>query len=74
MPGEVGLLVAYNVAFVLPLLGIVAVLLLAADRAGPMLERADLDPATVAGGARGPAAARRQRAAVVVGGAGLVKG
>jgi cytochrome c biogenesis protein CcdA len=38
IPGEVGLLVAYNVAFVLPLLGIVAVLLLAGDRAGRLLE------------------------------------
>jgi cytochrome c biogenesis protein CcdA len=39
IPGEVGLLVAYNVAFVLPLLGIVGVLLLAGDRAGRLLDR-----------------------------------
>ena len=39
VPGELGLLVAYNVAFVLPLLGIVGVLLLAGDRAGRLLDR-----------------------------------
>ena len=39
VPGEVGLLVAYNVAFVLPLLGIAAVLLLAGDRASQLLEK-----------------------------------
>jgi cytochrome c biogenesis protein CcdA len=39
VPGELGLLVAYNVAFVLPLLGIVGVLLVAGDRAGRLLDR-----------------------------------
>jgi cytochrome c biogenesis protein CcdA len=39
VPGEIGLLVAYNVAFVLPLLGMVGVLLVAGERAGPLLER-----------------------------------
>jgi cytochrome c biogenesis protein CcdA len=37
--GEVGLLLAYNVAFVLPLLAIVAVLLVAGRRADPLLAR-----------------------------------
>jgi cytochrome c biogenesis protein CcdA len=39
IPGEIGLLVAYNVAFALPLLAMVGVLLLARDRAGGLLER-----------------------------------
>jgi cytochrome c biogenesis protein CcdA len=39
LPGEVGLLVAYNVAFVVPLLAIVGVVLLAGDRAGRLLEQ-----------------------------------
>ena len=37
--GEVGLLVAYNVAFILPLLAIIVVLLVAGDRADPMLTK-----------------------------------
>ncbi len=74
VPGEVGLLVAYNVAFVLPLLGIVAVLLLAADRAGPVLERGGAWiqrrwPAVLAG-----LLLLVGSGLIIVGGAGLVKG
>ncbi len=37
--GEIGLLVLYNVAFVLPMLAIIVVLLVAGDRADPMLTK-----------------------------------
>jgi cytochrome c biogenesis protein CcdA len=40
IPTEFFLLVLYNLAFVAPLLAIVAILLLAGDRAGPLLVRA----------------------------------
>jgi cytochrome c biogenesis protein CcdA len=74
VPGEVGLLVAYNVAFVLPLLGIVAVLLLAGDRAGRMLEKGGAWiqqrwPVVLAG-----LLLLVGSGLVIVGGAGLVKG
>jgi cytochrome c biogenesis protein CcdA len=39
VPQEIGLLALYNVAFVLPLLAILVVLLLAGDRADPWLEK-----------------------------------
>jgi cytochrome c biogenesis protein CcdA len=39
IPQEAGLLVLYNVAFVLPLLAIVLVLLVAGERADPLLRR-----------------------------------
>jgi cytochrome c biogenesis protein CcdA len=39
IPQEVGLLVLYNVAFVLPLLAIIVVLLVARERADPLLRR-----------------------------------
>jgi cytochrome c biogenesis protein CcdA len=39
IPQEVGLLVLYNLAFVLPLLAIVLVLLVAGERADPLLRR-----------------------------------
>lgn len=39
VPGEIGLLVAYNVAFIAPLLAIVVVLLVAGDRAGDLLSK-----------------------------------
>ena len=40
LPQEIGLLTLYNVAFVLPLLAIIVVLLVAGDRADPWLEKA----------------------------------
>ena len=74
VPGEVGLLVAYNVAFVLPLLGIVAVLLRGRRSRRPAARTVrGVDPTAVADGARGSAAAGR-RGLIIVGGAGLVKG
>jgi cytochrome c biogenesis protein CcdA len=39
-PQEIGLLMLYNVAFVLPLLAIIVVLLVAGDRADPWLQKA----------------------------------
>jgi cytochrome c biogenesis protein CcdA len=38
VPMEIGLIVLYNVAFVLPLLAIIVVLVVAGDRAGPWLQ------------------------------------
>ena len=40
LPQEIGLVTLYNVAFVLPLLAIIVVLLVAGDRADPWLEKA----------------------------------
>ena len=39
LPEEIGLLVLYNVAFVLPLLAIIVALLLAGERADPWLRK-----------------------------------
>ena len=41
LPQEIGLLAIYNVAFVLPLLTIIALLLLAGERANPWLQKGD---------------------------------
>lgn len=39
LPAEVGMLVLYNIAFVVPLLAIIVVLLIAGERADPLLQR-----------------------------------
>lgn len=54
VPLEIGLLALYNVAFVLPLLTILVVLLVAGERADRWLEKAGLPATPVASGARKP--------------------